>query len=117
MDDSRRATQCHQGLSVDFGFIVQKSSTDSERVARLRGLNGETCYCLLVDHYSGTLYGATFQSKAPPVEYLTKWLAQHPLPEDVADKYVRFDLGGELGHCPEIVDLFETNILVINIFR
>jgi hypothetical protein len=35
---SRRATQCYQGISVDFGFIVQNSSADSNRVERLRGI-------------------------------------------------------------------------------
>ena len=106
-DDSRRATQCHQGLSVDFGFMVQASSVDSNRVRSLAGINGETCYCLIVDHYSGTLYGECFRSKAPPVDFVNRWLAIHGLDKSVPDKYVRFDLGGELGRCPQIVDLFE----------
>ena len=105
-DDSRTATRCNQGISVDFGFLVQQSQ-DTERHRRLQGLNGETCYCLLVDHYSGTLYGETFRSKAPPIDFLNRWLAQHGLGTDVPGKYVRFDLGGELGRCTEIVDLFE----------
>lgn len=28
-EDSRRATQCYQGLSIDFGFMVQRMSADS----------------------------------------------------------------------------------------
>jgi hypothetical protein len=45
-----------------FGCIVQ-SSKDSECVRRLSGLLGETCYVLLRDHLSKTLYGATLRSK------------------------------------------------------
>jgi hypothetical protein len=57
---------CNQSLSIDFGFMVQESS-DSDKVCCLQGLNGETCYCLITDHYSGTfLYGETFCSKGPP---------------------------------------------------
>jgi hypothetical protein len=97
---------CNQGISVDFGFIVQKSS-DSDRVRRLMGLNGETCYCLITDHFSGTLYGETFRNKSPPIDFLNRWLALHGLPTDVPDKYVRFDLGGELGRCPDVIKLFE----------
>ena len=114
--DSRHATQCNQGLSIDFGFIVQKSkkgltsssmsSTDTTRFERLRGLNGETCYCLIVDHFSGTLYGETFCSKAPPLDFINRWLAQHGLPKEILGKYVRFDLGGELGRSPAVVALF-----------
>jgi hypothetical protein len=52
------------------------------------------------------LYGECFQSKAPPLDFLNRWLAQHGLPGDVADKYVRFDQGGELGRCTAVVDLF-----------
>jgi hypothetical protein len=52
-----KATQCNQGISIDFGFVVQ-SSKDSERVRRLSGLHGATFYVLLRDHFSNTLYGA-----------------------------------------------------------
>jgi hypothetical protein len=105
-ESSRRATQCYQGISVDFGFIVQNSSADSHRVTRLRGLHGETCYCLIVDHFSGMLFGRCFASKAPPIDFLNTWLALYGLPTSTADCYVRFDLGGELGRCDEVNTLF-----------
>jgi hypothetical protein len=57
---SRRANQCFQGISIDFGFIVQSSNADSTRLKRLQGMHGETCYCLIVDHYSGMLFGQCF---------------------------------------------------------
>jgi len=98
--------QCFQGISIDFGFMVQHSS-NSEQVQQLTGLHGETCYCLITDHYSGMLHGAVFHSKAPPIEFLNTWLAQYSLPNSIADKYVRFNLSGELGCCTEVVKLFQ----------
>ena len=91
---------------LDFGFMVQ-SSKNPDRMEHLSGLNGETCYILIADHYSRMLYGRTFRSKSPPVSYLNAWLATHGCAKSVPDKYVRFDLGGELGHSPAVVDLFE----------
>jgi hypothetical protein len=102
---TRKATQCNQGISLDFGFVVQ-SSKDSERVRRLSGLHGETCHVLLRDHFSNALYGAALRSKAPPIEWLTKWLATEGAEPMVDCKYVRMDLGGELGRCQEVLDLF-----------
>ncbi|KAI2496066.1 retrotransposon [Fragilaria crotonensis] len=98
-----RATTCHQGLSIDFGFMVQKSR-DTTRHTNLVGLNGETCYVLLTDHYSGRIHGRAFATKAPPVEWLNSWLASNA--PDCADKYVRMDGGGELGKCREIHKTF-----------
>jgi hypothetical protein len=46
-----------------------QSSTDSERVLRLSHLHGETCYVLLRDYFSNSLYGAALHSKAPPIEW------------------------------------------------
>jgi hypothetical protein len=57
-------------------------------------------YVLLRDHFSNTLYGAA------PIEWLTKWLAAKGAGPTVDSKYFRMDLGGELGRCQEILDLF-----------
>jgi hypothetical protein len=72
------------------------------------GLNGETCYVLIEDHHSQQLWGGTFRSKAPPVDYLNKWLLQYGLDDSVKDRYVRLDPGGDLGGWAAIVDLFES---------
>ena len=106
-NSTRTATIPFQGLSVDFGFVVQKSSTDSDRVRRLQGHNGETCYCVITDHATGMTFGECFVSKAPPIEYFNAWLAKYNPSADVKDKYVRFDPGGDLGKCHEVLDLFE----------
>ena len=103
-ENSRKATVCNQGISIDFGFVVQ-ASNDTDRYKRLVGLHGETCYCLIADHYSQTLYGQCFRSKAPPLGFLRKWLATHSPGPDVKDKYVRMDQG-ELC-CREVFDLFD----------
>jgi hypothetical protein len=82
-----------QDISIDFSFVVQ-SSKDGERVRRLGGLHGEMCYLLLRDHFSNTLYGSALRSKAPPIEWLTKWLATKGAGPMVDSKCVRTDLGG-----------------------
>jgi hypothetical protein len=110
---TRRATQCFQGISIDFGFIVQSSNADSTRIKRLQGMHGETCYCLIVDHFSGMLFGQCFRSKAPPIEFLTQWLATYGLSNTVPDRYVRFDLGGELGRCDEIIQIFRSTGYIV----
>ena len=104
--DSRRATHCYQGLSIDFGFVVQKSK-NKQRLSRLTGLNGETCYVLITDHHSGALHGATFASKHPPIEYLNRWLARYDPGTAVTNKYVRVDQGGDLGGSSDFRRLFE----------
>ena len=76
--NSRMATKCFQGLSIDMGLIACKSK-NTDCFDHLVGLNGETCKCLIVDHFGRTLFGQTFRSKAPPVEYVTHWLARHGL--------------------------------------
>ena len=104
---SRRSTIPNQGISIDFGFIVQASKTDSTRVSRLQGLHGETCYCLIADHFTGALYGECFATKAPPIRFINNWLMKHAPRSDVRDKYVCMDLGGELGRSSEVVSIFE----------
>jgi hypothetical protein len=68
-------------------------------------MHGETCYCLLVDHFSGMLFGQWFRSKAPPLEFLQQWLSTYGLSCTIPDRYVRFDLGGELGRCADVIQL------------
>ena len=107
-EDSNRATVAYQGLSVDFGFVVQKGSNEA-RHAQAVGLNGETCYCLIVDHHSKCVFSETFASKAPPIAFLTKWLSVRGAGPSVTDKYVLMDKGGDLGQCREVWDLFESH--------
>jgi hypothetical protein len=70
ISSTRKAAQCNQGILVDFAFVVQ-SFKDSERVGHFSGLHGEMCYVLSRDHFSNTIYGDAFRTKAPPIELLT----------------------------------------------
>jgi len=54
------------------------------------------------------LFGETFQSKAPPLDFINCWLLKYGLPLTISDKYARMDQGGELGHCPNIIQLLES---------
>jgi hypothetical protein len=66
----------------------------------LVGVNGETCYVLLTDHFSGRFFNRAFATKAPPVDWINSWLANNS--PQCSDKYVRVDGGGELGKCRDI---------------
>ena len=83
--------------------MVQRSQ-NAKRQHNLIGLNGETCYALITDHFSGRLYGRAFATKAPPVEWVNNWLANNT--PDCPDKYVRMDGGGELGRSRDIRQTF-----------
>jgi hypothetical protein len=94
--DSRRATRPNQGILIDFAHVVQDSKNKNPKV-QLTGLYGETCYVLIAVHYSGKLYGEALRSKRPPLDFINRWLLAYGLPPGDPDKYVRMDLGGELG--------------------
>jgi hypothetical protein len=98
-DTTRSATTCFQGLSIDFAFIVQQSK-DSERLEEYTGLQGQTCYVLVADHFSGGVHGITQVSKEPPIVWLDAFLARNK--PNVPNRYICMDQGGELGRCPEI---------------
>ena len=97
-------TAPNQVISVDFGFIVQKSK-DTERLNELKGLNGETCYVLITDHYSGRLYGTPCKDKRPPLDFLRDWLSVNR--SGAPDRAVILDPGGDLGGCSAVLKLFK----------
>ena len=102
--ESREATQCHQSLSIDMAFIVQKSKNSDRYIANV-GLKGETCYVLITDYYSGMVHGKALVNKGPPIEFFNQWLARFN--PDITNKTVRFDQGGELGRCRRVIKLFQ----------
>ena len=57
------------------------------------GLNGETCYVLITDHFNGRIFGRAFATRAPLVDWLNNWLANNA--PTCSDKYVRMDRGDE----------------------
>ena len=107
---TRTATKPGQGLSLDFSFAGQasKNSQDEKqmRINDYMGIHGETCYLLLYDHATERLDGVCRQSKAPPIAWLRRWLTKH-VADDVKDRYVFMDQGGELYKSKAVRDLFE----------
>ena len=100
---TRSAKHPYQGLSIDFSFSGM-TSKDSERRNDFEGINGETAWILITDHFTGIKHGDTRISKAAPVLWLKHFLAQYnPL---CRDKYVYMDQGGELFNNPEVKNLF-----------
>ena len=77
----------------------------SERYKALKGLKDETCYVLITDRKSGALKVAVRRDKSPPLDFLKSFIANYA--PDVKNKSVRFDGGGDLGGCTEIVDMFQ----------
>ena len=68
-ETTRKAVQPFQGFSIDFAFAGQRSKDKNTAVDFVR-YGGETCYVLLVNHFTEKLYGATRISKVPPVSWL-----------------------------------------------
>jgi hypothetical protein len=102
-DTRKDATILGQGISLDFGFIVQRSK-DMARFEKFMGLNGETAYLLLADHKSDMLFGIATFGKAPPLSWLNRWLAQYR-PSDVSFRYACMDGGGELSNNGDVQKL------------
>ena len=103
-DTTRRAIRPFQGLSIDFAFAGQRSK-EANTAVDFVGYGGETCYVLLIDHYTEKLYGATRISKVPPVAWLRRFLLQN-VPEDDPknDRYILLDQGGDLYGCVALQD-------------
>ena len=97
-------------LSLDWGFIVQKSTND-ERMHKLTGVDGSQAYLLVSDHFSDHLWGISTGSKSPPLVWLNRLLTR--IPPDIQGKYVTMDLGGELGRNLEVQQLFSKHVYEI----
>ena len=80
------------------------SSEDESRRKEFEGINGETCWILVTDHFTGMKHGDTRISKGPPLQWLAHFLSQYNPHCD--NKYVCLDQGGELFNHPEVRNLF-----------
>ena len=93
---------CHaeipfQGISLDWGFIVQRSK-NSERYDKLKSINGNIAYLIIADHKTPYLDGVCAEDKTPPLPWLNQWFANHK-PNLTTTLYVCVDQEGELyGH-------------------
>ena len=68
------------------------------------GINEETCWILVTDHFTGMQWGAVRRSKASPIEWLRYFLLQNS--PTCKDKYVYLDQGGELCANPDVKNVF-----------
>jgi hypothetical protein len=57
------------------------------------GLNGETAYFLIADHFSDLLWGITATGKSPPIAWLNRWFTQFH-PGSATFRYAAMDEGG-----------------------
>ena len=101
---TRTATQPYQGLSIDFSFSGIKSR-NSDRRQDYEGINGETAWILVSDHFTGMKHGDTRISKAAPLHWLEHFFSQYN--PKCRHKYVYLDQGGELFNNPDIKNLFQ----------
>ena len=79
-------------------------SSNSEQRVHYEGINRETAWVLVTNHFTGMQHGDTRTSKAAPILWLKHFLAQYN--PTCTDKYVYMDQGGELFNNPEIKNLF-----------
>ena len=89
---------------MDPETAAAKATAATERYNRLKGVDGETCYVMITDRYSGSCRVSIRKDKTPPLDFIREFLARYT--PDVQEKTVRFDQGGELGGCAEVHDLF-----------
>jgi hypothetical protein len=104
-DTQRDATVIGQGISMDFGFIVQRSKS-VERFESFQGINGETAYLIVADHCMDVLWGIATDGKAPPIVWLNRWFAQYT-PSAAPFYYAALDEGGEMAKNPDVLRLLE----------
>ena len=102
--EQHEATVCFQSIAIDMGFIVQQSK-NSKRFKDYVGINGETCYILITDQFSGMNFGKPLVTKTVPIEWLNNWLARYS--PNVPNKTVRMDQGHELGRSKRVVKLLQ----------
>ena len=97
---TKQAQHPYQGVSKDFSFSRIHSS-DSDCQENFEGINGETAWILITDHFTG-IFKNNQISKAAPVQWLEHFIAQYnPLCRD--NKYVFVDQWSGLFNNPEVV--------------
>jgi hypothetical protein len=99
-DTRRDATVVGQGISMYWGFIVQRSKTKG-CYDKLSGWNGETAYLIIADHFSDYLWGLSSDGKASPLAWFNRWFAQYA-PTSAKFCYCSMYQSGELANNNEI---------------
>ena len=94
-----------QGSSVDFA-LAGMVSEDKKRCTDVEGTNGETCFLLIQDKFTKIVHSDVRMSKAPPVDFIDKFLKTYA-PIECQNKFVTLDQGGELCGSPQVQKLFK----------
>jgi len=68
------------------------------------GINGETSWIIITDHFTGIKHGDTRISKASPIHWLCHFFTQYN--HICHEKYVCLDQGGEIFGNHEVRNLF-----------
>jgi hypothetical protein len=111
-DDTRKdAIMVGQGISMDFGLIVQRSK-DPTRFKTFVGLNGETAYLLIADHFSDFLWGIATTGKSPSIAWINHWFSQC-LPGSTTFWYAAMDEGCEMACNPDVLDLLKKHDYIV----
>ena len=96
------ATQLYQGLLMNF-YFSGITCDDIYRKTIHEGINGETCWILITDHFTGMKHGDTRISKASHIAWLGYLLNQYyPI---CNNKQIHLDKGGELFNNPYVKNL------------
>jgi hypothetical protein len=91
-DTRHDATVIGKGVSIDFGFIVQRSK-NIQRFESFQGINSETVYLIVADHCTNVLWGIATDGKSPCIAWLNRRFAQYK-PSAAPFYYSAMDEGG-----------------------
>eukprot|EP00957_Ditylum_brightwellii_P092427 7038254-Ditylum_brightwellii.AAC.1 len=102
---NRRADviEVDQRISIDFGFMVQKSK-NKDRIKALISLDGSRAYMIVTNYHSNAMLTVCTGNKCPPISWLNKLLTKF---ERKGEIYAVLDLGGELGRHPKVNSLLQ----------
>ena len=104
-DTTRRVILPCVGISLDFGFICQKSKNADREEEVTRDESNGACL-LLYDHKTPYLSGIATTNKVVPIKWMRSWLSNNaPNSNIYNDMYVRMDLG-ECGNKGEVRTLW-----------
>jgi hypothetical protein len=98
-------------LYIDFAFSGKISRDKNGKITKssrvdVEGINGETSWVLIADAFFRMLHGDVRLSKASPVKYFESLLSEYS-PQNVRDKWVVMDQGGELYNNPLVCNVFK----------
>lgn len=82
------------------------ASKDKKRRTDAEGINGETCFLVIKDKFTKTVHSDVQMSKAPPIDFIDKFL-QTCAPVECQNKFVTLDQGGEPHGSPQMQKIFK----------